>query len=273
MDIQTSKKQLYLTREQEVELARRWRDHQDIKARDQLIYSHSRLVGSMARKYLKSYSQSTLEDLVQEGHIGLVHAANKFDPELGIRFSTYATHWIRASLQHYALRNFSMVHIMASQKLLFFAVRRLRTQINGMDPERRRERMIKLAATLGTTLEEIQTMDERLDRGDGSLDALSAGGISTVLENLHDPSPLPDEVAELSIDSAKLRKRLVKAMSGLRKREKEILQERTLNPDGPTLQVLSEIYGVSRERIRQIEQTALLKLRESLSRIEEREAA
>ena len=251
-----------LDREREVELAQQWRDHADTEALDQLIGSHLRLVAKIARSF--SGYGLPLADLIAEGNVGLMQAAQKFNPDLGNRFSTYAIWWIRAAIQEYVLRSASIVRMgtTAAQKRLFFNLRRLKAANdelgNGnMSPES----VESIAEELGVSADQVTDMDVRLSRGDQSLNAqVQAEGESEWQDLLADESP-DQEAMLMDIDEMENRRTLMReAMERLTEREQDIITRRLLQDDRPTLETLAQEYGVSRERIRQIEAAALNKL-------------
>ena len=259
----------YLSREEEKALAVRWKEGGDAEALHRLIEAHSRLVLSFAARY-RRYGL-TPADLVQEGHIGLLEAANRFDPSRNIRFSTYATWWIRAAIQDYVLRNWSIVRggTSSAQKSLFFNLRRLRAKLAQGPGEKSEFLMYQtIGTTLGVSRRDVEVMDARLSGGgDMSLSApqFSGGdpGESRV-DFLVDPQPLPDASAEAGIDDARKRSWLKNAMMLLTERERIIIQMRQLNEEGVTLESLGQTLRISKERVRQIEQAAIEKLRTSV---------
>lgn len=258
----------YLTREQEHELAVRWRDQRDEKALEQLSLSHTRLVISVASRF-RNFGLP-LGDLIQEGHVGLLEAAARFEPEREVRFSTYATWWIRASIQDYILRNWSIVRggTSSSQKALFFNLRRLRAKLSGSgqnlaDHEVHR----KIAEAIGVKIDDVATMNARLSGPDTSLNApmIDTDGASADRQDfLVSDAPLPDEIVTESIDSERRRKWLRSALRVLNDRELKIVKERRLSDEGATLESLGQTLGISKERVRQIENRAMEKLKAAL---------
>jgi RNA polymerase sigma-32 factor len=258
----------YLEAEQEHELAQRWVGRRDQEALHQLTTAHMRLVIAMAARF-RRYGLA-MNDLVQEGHVGLLEAAARFDPDRGVRFSTYATWWIRAAIQDFVLRNWSIVRggTSSAQKSLFFSLRRLRARIS-----RRREDMSsqelyrELANAFGVKPADVASMDARLSAPDLSLNLSisedSEEGAERV-EFLVDDQPLPDENAQDSIDGRRRKEWLGAAIDVLSEREKRIVARRRLDEESATLEELGEELGISKERVRQLEARALEKLRAAL---------
>ena len=259
----------YLEREEEQALAQAWKDNKDQEARNRIAMAHMRLVVSMAGKF-RNFGLP-LGDLVQEGYIGLLEAAARFEPERQVRFSTYASWWIRASIQDYVLRNWSIVRggTSSAQKALFFNLRRLRARLARGDERLTSEAMHQeIAAALGVSTADVRTMDARLSSSDISLQApiSSAEGESggSRLEFLTSDAPLPDEQAVDSIDGERRRHWLHSALGQLNEREMKIIRARRLAENGATLEELGIILGISKERVRQIENRALEKLKAAL---------
>ena len=259
----------YLERAEERELAVRWTQERDAGALHRLVESHSRLVLSFAARY-RRYGLPPA-DLAQEGHIGLLEAAKRFDPTRDIRFSTYATWWIRASIQDYVLRNWSIVRggTSSAQKSLFFNLRRMRAKLaHGIDQGSDFLIYQKIGRTLGVSRQDVETMDARLSAGgDLSLNAPQFGSDDsgdTRVDFLVDSQPLPDKAAETSLDDEKKRDWLKNALLLLTERERIIIQQRRLSEEGATLEQLGEVLRISKERVRQIEQIAIEKLRASV---------
>jgi len=253
-----------LTRERELSLARAWRDEEDELALHELITSYGRLVAGMAVKF-RNYGLP-LADLIQEGNVGLMQAAARFEPERDIRFSTYASWWVRSAMQDYILRNWSIVRTgtTSSQKSLFFNLRRLRARIEGrtgklLDDAGRKE----IAAELKVPERDVQGMSARLSASDQSLNA--PVGEETDLswqDYLVDDRPTPEAVT-IEAKDAEIRSDWVQsALSDLPAREARIIQARLLEEDTLTLEALGAELGVSKERVRQLEKRALNKLRE-----------
>ncbi|MEQ8813636.1 MAG: RNA polymerase factor sigma-32 [Thalassobaculum sp.] len=263
-----------LERDLELELARRWRDHGDERALHQLVRSYTRLVVSTAGRF-RHYGLP-VGDLVQEGNVGLMQAAARFEPEREIRFSTYATWWIRSAIQDYILRNWSIVRIgtTTSQKSLFFNLRRLRARLQGavsgpMSDDARRS----IATSLGVPLRDVETMEQRLGGNDQSLNApVSEAGEDDWQGLLADDRPSPEQVVTGMRDARTISAWLAEALADLNTRERIIIDQRRLREQGATLEELGRELGISKERVRQLESRALLKLRERLEGRMERPA-
>ena len=252
-----------LERSEEQELARRWRDDGDTDAAHKLVTSHLRLVAKMAMNY-RGYGLP-VADLVSEGNIGLMKAVKKFDPELGFRLSTYAMWWIKASITEYVLKSWSMVKLgtLASQKKLFFSLRTIKSRLNIFDSgELTSEQAEQLSEALNFSSDEITNMNRRLSSRDLSLNApLSTDEDGLEFQDTlvsHGPNPEVQfaEAEEISHHS----EILMQAMQELPEREREILEERRLSDTPQTLEALGEKYGISRERIRQLEVRAFGKV-------------
>ena len=263
----------FLEREEEKQLALYWRDQGDRHALHKLTSAHMRLVIALAAKF-RHYGLP-LTDLVQEGHVGLLEAAARFTPERDVRFSTYATWWIRASIQDYVLRNWSIVRggTSSSQKALFFNLRRLRAKL-ARDPRMQSSGVAyrEISKALGVSCEDVETMDARLSGSDVSLNAQlvddDAAGSAQRMDFLVDEQPLPDEVVEQNVDTDRRVQWLKDALAILSDRELRIVQERRLTEESVTLEMLGDKLGISKERVRQIENRALSKLRRELSRLQ-----
>ncbi|KPF42807.1 RNA polymerase factor sigma-32 [Rhizobium sp. G187] len=261
--------QPYLEREEELDLAIRWKENDDQAARNRIAQAHMRLVIAMASKF-RGFGLP-LNDLIQEGYIGLLEAAARFDPGREVRFSTYAGWWIRASMQDYILRNWSIVRggTSSSQKALFFNLRRLRAKLAQGD-NRLSDQAIhqEIASALGVSLSDVQSMDARLSGNDASLQTPVAGrhGEGTEqLDMLESGEALPDEQVTSIIDGERWTGWLRDAMNGLNERESRIIKARRLTEDGATLEELGMELGISKERVRQIETRALEKLKVALT--------
>ncbi len=258
-----------LERERELDLARRWREEQDEDALHELCTAYMRLVVAIAARF-RTYGLP-MSDLVQEGNVGLMLAAARFEPERELRFSTYATWWIRSCVQDYILRNWSIVRTgtTAAQKSLFFNLRRLRALLRdpsdgGLSPESR----AYVATTLRVDEEEVDKMASRLSAADRSLNApVGEAGDSEWQDLLPDDSMLPEEETMLERDRQTRHMWLAQALGDLTEREMIIIRERRLVEEGVTLETLGRKLGVSKERVRQIEHQALCKLRSALTRI------
>ncbi len=258
----------YLDRDEEHDLAIRWKDHDDRGARNQIATAHMRLVISMAGKF-RNFGLP-MSDLVQEGYVGLLEAAARFEPEREVRFSTYASWWIRASIQDYILRNWSIVRggTSSAQKALFFNLRRLRAKLARSNSNVTVQSIHEeIAVTLGVSLADVQTMDARLSSSDTSLQAPSISGDSESAERIDfliSDEPLPDEQVSDMIDGERRRVWLASALKHLNEREMKIIRARRLVEDGATLEELGADLGISKERVRQIESRAMDKLRNAL---------
>lgn len=258
-----------LEREHELALATRWRESGDEQALHELTTAYMRLVVAIAARF-RAYGLP-MSDLVQEGNVGLMMAAARFEPERELRFSTYATWWIRSCIQDFILRNWSIVRTgtTAAQKSLFFNLRRLRALLHdtseaGLSPENR----ARVATALRVEEHEVDKMSARLSAADRSLNApLGETGEMEWQDLLADEGELPEAGMMLTRDRAKRQLWLDQAMKDLTERELTIIRERRLAEDGVTLETLGHKLGVSKERVRQIEHQALAKLRCALTRI------
>ena len=264
-----------LARETEAELARRWREQGDEKALHELVRSYIRLVIATASRY-RSYGLP-VNDLIQEGNVGLMQAAMRFDPARDVRFSTYAVWWIRSTIQDFILRNWSIVRTAtsASHKSLFFNLRRLRALIHRSSASETLtdEGRAWIAEQLKVDLATVSEMDMRLSTIDQSLSApISDSSSSEFHETLCDDGPTPEQVIILYRDGAARSRWLNEAISQLSPREQSIISERHLSDDGVTLSQLGERFGVSKERVRQIEQRAMGVLRQALMKRVEHQA-
>jgi RNA polymerase sigma-32 factor len=262
----------YLERDEEHALALRWAEHQDQEALHKLTSAHMRLVISVAAKF-RRYGLS-MSDLIQEGHIGLLEAAARFDPYRGVRFSTYATWWIRASIQDFILRNWSIVRggTSSSQKSLFFNLRRLRAKITNNNSQTNSQELYRqLADAIGVSISDVANMDSRLSGSDMSLNmplSDESEGSAERQDFLLDNAPLPDETVESLIDGERRTAWLGNALNALNDRERQIIRSRRLSENGATLEELGNTLGISKERVRQIESRALEKLRKVLTEID-----
>jgi len=263
-----------LEREHEADLGRRWREKKDRAALDELITSHMRLVIRIAAGF-RGYGLP-LPDLIQEGNVGLMEAASRFDPERNVRFSTYATWWILAAVQEYIVRNSSIVRIgtTPAQKSLFFNLRRLRAKLSegpdsGLTDRDRRT----IAGDLGVPLAAVERMEAQLSAPDRSLNAGVAGEDSDeMMDFLSDNRPSPEELVSEQMDGATRHAWLEAALETLSPREREIIRSRFLGDEKTTLADIGADYGVTKERIRQIEGRALAKLRTVLTERHGRQA-
>jgi RNA polymerase sigma-32 factor len=261
----------YLERDEEHNLAVRWREARDQAALHRLTQAHMRLVIAIAARF-RNFGLP-MSDLIQEGHVGLLEAAARFEPDREVRFSTYATWWIRASIQDYILRNWSIVRggTSSSQKALFFNLRRLRARLAQSADSRPRQLIYaEIATAIGVSTADVEVMDSRLSGPDMSLNAPiyegEGGAAADRQDFLVDAVPLPDETVGEAIDGERRLTWLRSALNVLNERELRIVKERRLRDDGATLEALGESLGISKERVRQIENRALEKLRDALLR-------
>ncbi|MEQ9489686.1 MAG: RNA polymerase factor sigma-32 [Alphaproteobacteria bacterium] len=266
--IRASMKEALLSREDEQDLAKRWRYDGDEDALHRLVRAYTRLVISTATKF-RNYGLP-MGDLVQEGNIGLMQAAARFDPEREVRFSTYATWWIRSAIQDYVLRNWSIVRTgtTSAQKSLFFNLRRLRARIaegsGGLMTDEGRQSISK---ELKVGIHDVESMEARLSGSDHSLNATVSDMSNDPWQDLlPDERPTPDQVVTCMRDSETRSKWLAAALDELSDREQVIIQERRLVDDGATLEELGRKLGVSKERVRQLETRAMSKLKQAILR-------
>ncbi|MDB5694754.1 MAG: polymerase factor sigma-32 [Sphingomonas bacterium] len=256
--------------EQEYMLAKRFSEHGDPDAAAQLVTSHLRLVAKIAMGY-RGYGLPTSE-LISEGNIGLMQGVKKFEPERGFRLATYAMWWIRASIQEYILRSWSLVKMgtTAAQKKLFFNLRRMKSKLDAFeDGDLKPEHITKIATDLGVAESDVVSMNRRMAMGgDTSLNvSMREDGEGQWQDWLQDDAPLQDHVVAETQEAEVRHTMLVDAMGDLNDREKHILTERRLTDDPKTLEELSQVYGVSRERVRQIEVRAFEKLQKAMMRL------
>ncbi|WP_077146266.1 RNA polymerase sigma factor RpoH [Sphingopyxis sp. KK2] len=259
-----------LTPEQEFMLAKRFQEHGDNEAAAQLVTSHLRLVAKIAMGY-RGYGLPVSE-LISEGNIGLMQGVKKFDPDRGFRLATYAMWWIRASIQEFILRSWSLVKMgtTAAQKKLFFNLRRMKNQLEAFeDGDLSPEHLTKIATDLGVTEEEVTSMNRRMSMGgDTSLNVpMGEDGDSQWQDLLGDEGPLQDERVAEAQERDVRHSLLNEALDTLGERERHILTERRLTDDPKTLEDLSQVYDVSRERVRQIEVRAFEKLQKAMLKL------
>ncbi len=260
-----------LAPEEEFMLAKAWREHNDTDAAARLVNSHLRLVAKIAMGY-RGYGLPVSE-LISEGNIGLMQGVKKFEPDRGFRLATYAMWWTRASIQEFILRSWSLVKMgtTAAQKKLFFNLRRMKNQLDAFeDGDLKPADVAKIATDLGVTEAEVVSMNRRMSMGgDTSLNAplRDTDGEGQWQDFLVDNGPLQDEVVADNEERQVRHDLLNQAMESLNEREKNILVERRLSEEPKTLEDLSQVYGVSRERIRQIEVRAFEKLQAALLRL------
>lgn len=247
----------------ELDLALKWRDKKDEKALHELIQAHMRLVVSFAVKY-KQYGLS-LGDLIQEGNIGLMKAAQKFDPDRGFRFSTYASWWIRASIQDFLLKHWSIVRIATTskQKSLFFSLRRLKQKINGTDSGNIDYSMAEnIASDLNISTSAVVNMDSRITQNDSSLNKkISEDGQDEFLSLLEDENARPDNIVFAKDEINHKEDMVSTAIGSLDERETQIINERHLSENPKTLEYLGKKLKISKERVRQIEKNAMNKMK------------
>ena len=267
--LQEIKKFPILSAEEEYMLAKRFKEHGDSKAAHKLVTSHLRLVAKIAMGY-RGYGLP-VTDLISEGNVGIMQAVKKFDPEKGFRLATYAMWWIRAQIQEYVLHSWSLVKIgtTAAQKKLFFNLRKIKNQLSSIDsgslsPEHVRE----IATRLDVKEAEVISMNNRLFTNDQSLNVNISNEADTEwLDMLVDDKETQDKVLEKKSENNYRKKLFNKAINILNQREKEILTLRKLKDKPLKLEELSKKYNISRERVRQIEEKALEKIKKEISNI------
>jgi RNA polymerase sigma-32 factor len=256
-----------LAKDEEFMLAKRWQEHQDAQAAHQMVTSHLRLVAKIAMGY-RGYGLP-IGEVISEGNVGLMQAVKKFDPDKGFRLATYAMWWIRASIQEYILRSWSLVKMgtTAAQKKLFFNLRKAKSEIAALqEGDLRPEQVSVIATKLGVLDEEVVSMNRRLSGGDASLNSpLRSDSESEWQDWLVDDQTPSQESVIADTQETNLRMSLLEAaMTELSDRERHILTERRLKDEPTTLEELASEYGVSRERVRQIEVRAFEKLQKSM---------
>jgi RNA polymerase sigma-32 factor len=259
-----------LAPEQEFMLAKRYQEHQDQDAAAQLVTSHLRLVAKIAMGY-RGYGLPVSE-LISEGNIGLMQGVKKFEPDRGFRLATYAMWWIRASIQEFILRSWSLVKMgtTAAQKKLFFNLRRMKNNLEAFeDGDLKPEDVTKIATDLGVSEKDVVSMNRRMAMGgDTSLNVpMREDGDGQWQDWLQDDEPLQDQRVADREETTVRHELLMESMEALNEREQHILTERRLTDDPKTLEELSQVYGVSRERVRQIEVRAFEKLQKAMLRI------
>jgi len=262
-----------LAKDEEYMLAKRFAEHQDPDAAERLITSHLRLVAKIAMGY-RGYGLP-IGEVISEGNVGLMQAVKRFDPDKGFRLATYAMWWIRASIQEYILRSWSLVKIgtTAAQKKLFFNLRKMKSQIDAIeDGDLRPEQVEHIATKLGVTEDDVVSMNRRMSGGEASLNApmsKDAEGGGEWQDWLVDENAVNAEAKLASEDEYDLRMSLLEnALATLNEREQHIITERRLKDNPSTLEELSQQYGVSRERVRQIEVRAFEKLQKAMKRMD-----
>ena len=257
-----------LAKDEEFMLAKRWQEHQDPQAAHKLVTSHLRLVAKIAMGY-RGYGLPVGE-VISEGNVGLMQAVKKFDPERGFRLATYAMWWIKASIQEYVLRSWSLVKMgtTAAQKKLFFNLRKVKSEISALEEgDLRHDQVEQIATKLGVSENDVISMNRRMSSPDSSLNAplRAAEGESEWQDWLVDDKQLSQETVLADAEEYVIRMELLQAAMGeLNDREREILTERRLKDNPTTLEDLAERFGVSRERVRQIEVRAFEKLQKAM---------
>lgn len=255
-----------LPKEEEFMLAKRWLEHEDAEAAEKMVTSHLRLVAKIAMGY-RGYGLPIAE-VISEGNVGLMQSVKKFDPDKGFRLATYAMWWIRASIQEYILRSWSLVKLgtTAAQKKLFFNLRRIKGEINAIEQgDLRPEQVTEIATRLNVSEKEVISMNGRMSGSDASLNVpMGQDGDMEWMDWLADEEPnQAAEFANKQEHDARM-DLLNQAMENLNEREQHILTERRLTDEPKTLEELSVVYSVSRERIRQIEVRAFEKLQKAM---------
>lgn len=266
-----------LSADEEYMLAKRWQEHSDVHAAHQLVTSHLRLVAKIAMGY-RGYGLP-LADLISEGNVGMMQAVRRFDPDKGFRLATYAMWWIKASIQEYILHSWSLVKIgtTAAQKKLFFNLRRLKGQMQAIDDgDLTPEQVDQIAKTLDVSEQDVISMNRRLGRPDHSLNAplsQDQDSDSEWQDWLVDEQHISQETAYAARQESDQRHVLLQsALATLPERERHILVERRLIEEPATLEELSQRYGISRERVRQIEVKAFEKLQKHIKKMSKHEA-
>ncbi|MFT9253835.1 MAG: RNA polymerase sigma factor RpoH, partial [Acetobacter okinawensis] len=266
--LQEIRKYPLLTPEEELSLSRKWRDKGDVKAAHRLVTSHLRLVAKIAMGY-RGYGLP-INELISEGNVGMMQAVRRFDPEKGFRLATYAMWWIRAAIQEYILHSWSLVKMgtTAAQKKLFFNLRRLKGQMQAIDDgDLKPEQVNKIATTLGVSEQDVVDMNRRMAAPDHSLNApLKADQESEWQDRLVDDQVNQEEVYAENEEMSGRKALLTTALETLNERERRIFSERRLKDDPATLEELAHDYGISRERVRQIEVRAFEKVQEAMKK-------
>ena len=263
-----------LTPEEEFMMAKRWREHADSKAAERLITSHLRLVAKIAMGY-RGYGLP-IGEVISEGNVGLMQAVKRFEPERGFRLATYAMWWIKAAIQEYVLRSWSLVKMgtTANQKKLFFNLRKIKGQIQALEDGDLKPDQVKLIATrLGVTEDDVISMNRRLG-GDASLNSQIRSDAEGEWQDwLVDDTDSQETILVANEESAMRNDLLNKALDKLNDREREIFEARRLRDEPKTLEDLSQEYGVSRERIRQIEVSAFNKVQKAVKNMAQKALA
>jgi RNA polymerase sigma-32 factor len=256
-----------LAKDEEFMLAKRWREHEDPEAAHRLVTSHLRLVAKIAMGY-RGYGLP-IGEVISEGNVGLMQAVKKFEPDKGFRLATYAMWWIRASIQEYILRSWSLVKMgtTAAQKKLFFNLRKAKSEISALqEGDLHPDQVSTIATKLGVLDEEVVSMNRRLSGGDASLNSPMRADSESEWQDwlVDDTTPSQETVVADSQEKSIRMSLLEEAMTELTDRERHILTERRLKDEPTTLEELASQYGVSRERVRQIEVRAFEKLQKSM---------
>ena len=256
-----------LTRDEEFMLAKRWSEHEDPQAAHRMVTSHLRLVAKIAMGY-RGYGLP-IGEVISEGNVGLMQAVKKFDPDRGFRLATYAMWWIRASIQEYILHSWSLVKMgtTAAQKKLFFNLRKAKSEISALEEgDLHPDHVAQIATKLGVQEDEVVSMNRRLAGGDASLNSPMRADSESEWQDwlVDDRTPSQETVIADNEERAIRMDLLQEAMAELTDRERHILTERRLKDDPATLEELAAQYGVSRERVRQIEVRAFEKLQKSM---------
>ena len=264
-----------LTKDEEFMLASKWREHEDTEAAHRLVTSHLRLVAKIAMGY-RGYGLP-IGEVISEGNVGLMQAVKKFEPERGFRLATYAMWWIRASIQEYILRSWSLVKMgtTAAQKKLFFNLRKAKSQISALEEgDLTHEHVAQIATKLGVTEDEVVSMNRRLSGPDSSLNSPLRSDSESEWQDwlVDDQAPNQENVLAESEEHTVRMSLLDEAMKGLSERERHILTQRRLVDSPTTLEELASEYGVSRERVRQIEVRAFEKLQKAIMGLEAEQA-
>tara|TARA_Y100000590_G_scaffold466322_1_gene641292 strand:- start:2294 stop:3163 length:870 start_codon:yes stop_codon:yes gene_type:complete len=264
-----SKKNKILSKDHEYRLIKDWKNNQNQKALEKIINAYLRLSVSIARKYT-SYG-IPLEDLIHEGLIGIMHALKKFEIEKGFRLSTYASWWIKASIQSYILKNWSIVKTgsTTAQKTLFFNLKKIKKQIsNNFDDFLKEEELQMIAGILNVKKKEVENMESRLTSGDKYLNqTFDENNKNEIMNLLADPSPNSEEITQKNLDDKVKKEWLKQAIERLKDREKIIISARKLEEKAKSLDELGKEFGISKERVRQIESQALIKLQKNILKI------
>jgi RNA polymerase sigma-32 factor len=255
-----------LEQKEEYDLSKRWHDHGDMSAAHRLVTSHLRLVAKIAFRY-RGYGLP-MGELIAEGNIGMMQAVKRFEPDKGFRLSTYAMWWIRAAIQEYILRSWSMVKIgsSAAQKRLFFNLRKIKSRIGAIGERGlTHEQVGDIAQILDVTRDDVIDMDQRMSGNDVYLNStISADGDGEKMDLLVEPAESHEAVLVKREEQQGRQALLSNAMAKLNERERDIIQRRRLKDEPDTLEDLSQIYNISRERVRQIEVRAMEKLQKEM---------